>query len=417
MVKMQSDQDQCATLGLMPFEQALNALLTQVEPKRDIDEVSIAEGHQRVLAQPIFSPVNVPPTNNSAMDGYAFALSSIKHGQRLEVVGKVLAGSPYSSKCLAGQCVRIMTGGVIPDGCDTVVMQENCHVIDDEVILVKTPDIGANIRLAGEDIKNGAIVFESGRKLSTVDIGVLASLGIEKICVYSTITVALITTGDELKLPGEQLNVGEIYESNSQYLTAMFKRFGAKVINFGIVPDNKAAIAQAFEQANSQADVVVSCGGVSVGEADYTKIVLEELGQINFWKVAVKPGKPFAFGQLSDSYFFGLPGNPVSALVTAHQLVLPALAKIQNATWSPALKLSAITATSLRKSPGRLEFQRGVAKVNESGELEVFSTGKQGSGILTSMAMANCYIILPAKQGNIAAGESVTIQLFDEYLK
>ena len=273
------------------------------------------------------------------------------------------------------------------------------------------------MRYLGEDIKCDSVVFEKGRRLSTIDIGVLASLGVAEVAVVRRIKVALIATGDELKLPGEALNPGDIYESNSQYLTSMLSKFGVEVLPFGILPDDFSAIKNAFIAADEQADVVISSGGVSVGDADYTKVVLEELGEIGFWKVAIKPGKPFAFGKLANSYFFGLPGNPVSALVTAHQLVLPALAKLQKMQWAKPLSFSAKTATDLKKAPGRMDFQRGVVETSASGELVVTSTGSQGSGILTSMARANCYIVLPSEQGRVKAGETVSIQLFDQYLQ
>jgi len=272
------------------------------------------------------------------------------------------------------------------------------------------------VRNAGEDIKLGQQVLLSGNKLTAVDIGVLASLGVAEVMVYRKVKVALIATGDELKLPGQALRVGDIYESNSFVLAAMLATLHVDVIDFGIIADDFEAIKAAFISADEQADAVISSGGVSVGEADYTKTVLDELGEIGFWKIAMKPGKPFAFGKLANSVFFGLPGNPVSALVTFHQLALVALTKMQNAQPLQRTQLTATCSTELYKSPGRMDFQRGVFTVNDLGENVVSSTGAQGSGILSSLARANCFIMLASEQGKVAAGEQVTVQLFDQFL-
>lgn len=410
--------DCCSAPGLIPFDKALEMMLSTLEAVTESEKIDRANGLGRVLAKDIISPVNVPPHDNSAMDGYAFSFESAQLKRPLKIIGRSMAGQPYSGECKLGECVRIMTGAKIPTDCDTVQMQENCHQIDnDSIELIRQPNKTANIRCAGEDIKLGHSVFAKNKKLTVADMGVLASLGIENLTVYRRMTVALLATGDELKLSGEHLQEGDIFESNSQFLHAMLSRFGAEIINFGIIKDDKKAIAQAFTRADSVADVVISSGGVSVGDADYTKEVLEELGDIGFWKIAVKPGKPFAFGKLPNSYFFGLPGNPVSAMVTAHQLVLPALCKLQNMPYSRPLLLKAKTINPLKKSPGRMDFQRGILSNNEQGELEVHSTGSQGSGVLTSMSLANCYIVLPAEQGRVAAGEWVKVQLFDQFIQ
>jgi molybdopterin molybdotransferase len=246
-------------------------------------------------------------------------------------------------------------------------------------------------------------------------MGVLASLGINELSVFRQLNVALIATGDELKALGEPLGSGDIFESNSYALAAMLKNLNVNVINFGVIIDDEIAIRQAFIQADKQADAVISSGGVSVGDADYTKLVLEQIGEIAFWKIAMKPGKPFAFGKLPNSVFFGLPGNPVSAMVTADLLAMPALMKLQNCHAAPPITLKAKTLTDLRKSPGRMDFQRGVLSYNNNGELMVNSTGSQGSGILTSISSANCYIVLPAEQGRVPAGDEVNVRLFERY--
>jgi len=423
--------DCCSAPGLLPFEQALREILDNVSPVDETETIFIEEALGRVVSQTISSPLNVPPHDNSAMDGYAFAKDSfIKEDKRdengtntLTLIGRSMAGEPFQEECLIGQCVRIMTGAKLPKGCDTVEMQENCEVINNvsdeptDIKFLQPKDKGSNVRYIGEDITKGQVVFNQGRKLSAIDIGVLASLGVPTVTVYRKLTVALISTGDELKLPGETLTEGDIFESNSFTLAAMLEKMNINVLKLGVVKDDKAAITNAFIKADKEADAIFSSGGVSVGEADYTKEVLDELGDIGFWKIAMKPGKPFAFGKLTNSVFFGLPGNPVSATVTAHMLAVPALTKMQNCINTAPIKLNVKTATNIRKSPGRMDFQRGILSTDEQGDMCVTSTGNQGSGVLTSLAKANCYIVLPAEQGHLKAGEIVTIQLFDSIIQ
>lgn len=414
--------DCCSAPGLLPFEEALTKMLAAISPVTESEEVNVAQALSRTLAEDVLSPINVPPHNNSAMDGYAFAYSSFEKNQTLTLAGRSMAGNPFQGECPAGHCIRIMTGAKMPKNCDTVEMQENCEVItvghsDEEignqVSFLSSKNVGANVRYAGEDIRCEQSVFSQGRKVSAVDVGVLASLGVPKVKVYRKLTVALLATGDELKTANEVLTEGDIFESNSHALEALLTKLGVKVLNFGIIKDDETKIREAFIKADSVADVVISSGGVSVGDADYTKVILDELGKINFWKIAIKPGKPFAFGTLPNSYFFGLPGNPVSALVTAHVLAIPALHKLQNTQHQAPQQFQAISEDSLRKSPGRIDFQRGVVSCNEQGKMVVKSTGGQGSGILTSLAQANCYIVLAQEQGRVSAGENVTVQLFD----
>jgi molybdopterin molybdotransferase len=412
--------------NLLPFEQALSNILSQVPSVIETEEVLISEALNRVLANVTKSPLNVPPHDNSAMDGYAFAKESFtdqNSANTLTLIGRSMAGEPFQGECLAGQCVRIMTGAKLPKGCDTVEMQENCEVVNNQadglshITFLEPKEQGDNVRYAGEDIKENQVVFEQGRKLSAIDVGVLASLGVPTVTVYRKLTVALISTGDELKLPGESLTEGDIFESNSFTLAAMLEKLNINVLKLGVIKDDKQAITDAFIKADKEADAIFSSGGVSVGEADYTKEVLDELGDISFWKIAMKPGKPFAFGKLPNSVFFGLPGNPVSATVTAHMLAVPALAKMQNCINAAPVKLRVKTATNIRKSPGRMDFQRGILSTNEQSEMFVSSTGNQGSGVLTSLAKANCYIVLPAEQGSVEANEIVTVQLFDSVIQ
>lgn len=413
--------DCCNSPGLVPFEQAMSTMLSLIKPISDCEDVAISLALDRVLAQDIISPVNVPPCNNSAMDGYAFLAQELKGIQEsystLTLVGRSMAGSPFSAQCGVGECIRIMTGAQLPDDCDSVEMQENCQVDGQQVSFLTPVKSGQNVRYAGEDIAKGQVVFQQGRLLSAADIGILASLGIAHLNVYRRINVAVFSTGDELKLPSELLNSGDIYESNSHFIGNILRRLNVKVIDLGIISDDKSAIKQAFIKADEMADAVISSGGVSVGDADFTKEVLAELGDIDFWKIAMKPGKPFAFGTLKNSVFFGLPGNPVSALVTAHQLVVPALLALQNTKKKEHVLLQVKTSTALKKSKGRMDFQRGILTTNASGELEVCSTGSQGSGILTSISTANCYIILAPEQGHVTQGDLVSVQLFDKYIQ
>ena len=408
--------DCCSAPGLLPFEQALATMLSQVSPITETLNLPIEQALHYILAQDIASPLDVPPHNNSAMDGYAFALKSLQANKTLTLVGRSMAGAPFQGTCQPGECIRIMTGAKVPTCCDSVEMQENVTANDEQITFLEEKAFGSNVRNAGEDIKCGQQVLFSGHRLTAVDIGVLASLGVAEVVVYRKLKVALIATGDELKLPGDALRVGDIYESNSFVLSAMLTKLNVEVINFGIIEDDFNAIKAAFIGADKQADAVISSGGVSVGDADYTKTVLDELGEIGFWKIAMKPGKPFAFGKLANSIFFGLPGNPVSALVTFHQLALVALTKMQNSAPLKRTHLTVKCTTDLRKAPGRMDFQRGILSVNDEGENIVTSTGAQGSGILSSLARANCFIILPKEQGRVAAGEKVNVQLFDSFL-
>jgi len=408
--------DCCSAPGLLPFEQALKKMLAQVPSVTGTLIIPIEEALHYVLAENVISPINVPPHDNSAMDGYAFAIDSLAANKTLTLVGRSMAGAPFEGECKAGECIRIMTGAKMPTCCDSVEMQENVEVAGEKITFLQGKKLGANVRNAGEDIRLHQQVLDIGHKITAVDIGVMASLGVAEIKVYRKLKVALIATGDELKLPSQPLVSGDIYESNSFVLAAMLQKLSVEVIDFGIIEDDFEAIKAAFVAADEQADAVISSGGVSVGDADHTKTVLDDLGEIGFWKIAMKPGKPFAFGKLKNSVFFGLPGNPVSALVTFHQLALVALVKMQNAKPLKRTRLVVKCTGDLRKSPGRLDFQRGILSTTESGENVVTSTGAQGSGILSSLALANCFIELPSEQGKVAAGEMVSVQLFDDFL-
>ncbi len=408
--------DCCSAPGLLAFEQAMEDMLAKITPVTETIELPLDKALHYVLAQDVTSPLNVPAHNNSAMDGYAFSIESLTANTTLHLIGRSMAGAPFNGECKAGQCIRIMTGAKMPDSCDSVEMQENCQVDGDKVTFLKDKKYGSHVRNAGEDIQLGQQVLSKGHRLTPVDIGVLASLGVPTVRVFRKLKVALIATGDELKLPGQALLPGDIYESNSFVLSAMLTKLHVDTVDFGVIEDDFTAIKAAFISADQQADAVISSGGVSVGDADYTKAVLDELGEIGFWKIAIKPGKPFAFGTLPNSVFFGLPGNPVSALVTFHQLAVLALHKMQNLVSLQRTNLRVKCISDLAKSPGRMDFQRGILSVNEQGETVVASTGAQGSGILSSLAQANCYIVLESERGKVKAGEIVAVQLFDELI-
>lgn len=349
------------------------------------------------------------------MDGYAVRLADLAAGVPLPVAGKAFAGQPYEGEWPAGHCIRIMTGAPVPPGADAVVMQEETQAGDNGITFLTAPTPGQNIRRRGEDLAQGARVLESGLRLSPRELPLLASLGIANVTVRRPLRVAIFSTGDELKPLGTPLQHGDIYDSNRYGVKAMLSRMGCECLDLGIIPDDPEALRAAFLQADREADALITTGGVSVGEADFTKQLLEELGEIGFWKLAIKPGKPFAFGRLPNAWFFGLPGNPVSAMVTFDQLVQPALARLAGQQFARPHPLQALATEPLKKSPGRLDFQRGILSVGPNG-LEVRSTGSQDSGVFSSLSRANCYIVLEQERGKVAAGETVTVEPFSGLL-
>tara|TARA_B100001109_G_scaffold251178_1_gene245329 strand:- start:51362 stop:52597 length:1236 start_codon:yes stop_codon:yes gene_type:complete len=404
----------CDSPGLAPLDQALESLLSFVEPIRDAQTIPLTEADGRVLAADVTSAMNVPPADNSAMDGYALRAADLADGDTLKLAGKSMAGHPFRGTLRAGECVRIMTGALVPAGADSVVMQENTGVADEG--LIRFPhgaDQGDNVRLSGEDIRAGQILLTAGRRLRPADVGLLASVGIAQVSVRPRLKVALLATGDELVEPGRPLADGQIYQSNSFTIATMLRRLGCEVLAMGTVQDSAAALRQAFVQADAEADVVMTTGGVSVGEADYTKDVLESLGRIDFWRLAIKPGKPFACGHLPSSLFIGLPGNPVSAMVTMHQLAAPMLRRLAGEHQVKPVRLRAQTSDVLRKRPGRTDFQRGLCDYDDHGQLHVRAVGNQSSAVLSSLSQANCYIVLEQERGRVEAGETVTVELFD----
>ena len=403
-----------AVPGLLQVDQARKNILDSVSVIAGEETLPIREAISRVIAGDIESSINVPSHINSAMDGYAVKGGDLPlEGSKVfTIAGKILAGAPLSISIKPGECARIMTGGKIPDGTDTVIMQENVKVSGNTITVKTGNKAGQNVRQAGEDLAIGEIVFHKGKKLTAADVGMLASMGKASVSVYRKLRVAFFSTGDELRSVGEELGDGQIYDSNRYTIYSMLKRLEVDIIDMGIIPDQRELIENAFLDASKKADVLITSGGVSVGEADYVKETLEKLGQVGFWKIAMKPGKPLAFGHINNCTFFGLPGNPVSAMVTFYQFVQPALLKISGMPVTDPLQIKVTCVSTLKKKPGRLEYQRGILFTDDNGETVVRSTGRQGSGILSSMGNANCFIVLPSESAGAQAGESVIVQPF-----
>lgn len=395
-------------------DEAVSRILGAVSAIDTNEVVCVHDSFDRILASPIISTINVPGHINSAVDGYAVFSKSIKQNgtSELKVIGSSFAGRPYAGDLRLGEAVRIMTGAVVPHSADLVVMQEHAERQGDAVIVDDRTKPGDNVRAAGEDIKIDDIVLHAGHRIGPAELGLIASLGIEKVKVIRKARVAFVSTGDELKGVGQDLNPGEIYDSNRYTLYGMLKRLNVDIIDLGVVVDDRDAVRAALIEAAERADMVITSGGVSVGEADYIKEILQEIGEVNFWKVAMKPGRPLAYGKIGDAVFFGLPGNPVSVMVTFYQFVQPALLKLMGGHADKFITVKARATNVLKKRPGRMEFQRGYLQCDESGDLTVSTDADQGSGILSSMSRSNCFIVLPIDSGRIAAGEWVPVQPF-----
>ncbi len=400
----------------MPVAKAREYIRAFLAPVTAIERLHVRAALGRVLAAEIRSGVNVPAHDNSAMDGYAVRFADLKpDGQStLKIVGTSLAGKPFQGSVGAGQAVRIMTGGVMPVGCDTVIMQERATAADGRVHLPGGHQRGQNVRYAGADIQVGQLVFQPGQIVRPAELGMIASLGIAEVSVYRKLRVAFFSTGDELVPVGGSLEPGQIYDSNRYTIYGMLMRLGVEAIDMGVIRDDPADIERAFAQAAQAADVVITSGGVSVGEADFVKQLLAKLGDVLFWKIAMKPGRPLAYGKIGQAHFFGLPGNPVSAMVTFYQFVREALLVLMGVPQPLPLPVLKATCTSaIKKASGRTEFQRGILSQGDDGQWTVRITGDQSSGILSSMSQANCFILLPEAQGNTAAGATVDVQVLE----
>ncbi|HEC73333.1 MAG TPA: bifunctional molybdopterin-guanine dinucleotide biosynthesis adaptor protein MobB/molybdopterin molybdotransferase MoeA [Methylophaga aminisulfidivorans] len=397
----------------LSVEQATQAINTLLRPIDSWQKVALRQSLGQVLQQDIVSPQQVPPYDNSAMDGYAFKSTDITASPfSLKQVGIAFAGKPYTGHVKAGECIRIMTGAKIPNDCDTVVMQEQVEVQAESITIHKAVVSGQNVRMAGEDIRINDIVLRAGRRIQPADLGLLASLGIGEVVVKRPLRVAFFSTGDELVSIGDTLADGQIYDSNRYTIYGMLTSLGVDVLDMGVIADDKQSLREALQTAAQEADVVITSGGVSVGDADYVKAMLDELGQVNFWKIAMRPGRPLAFGQIENALFFGLPGNPVSVMVTFYQFVQPALQRLAGDHAAAPIQIQVPCTNDIKKRAGRFEFQRGVLTKDENGQMTVSTTGQQGSGILRSMSSANCFILLEESCDGLSAGSLVNVQPF-----
>jgi molybdopterin molybdotransferase len=419
---MNSKTDGCSGGGAgeaLTYGDALEQILAEAPPVTGAETLAVRSALGRVLRPDIVSRIDVPSHTNSAMDGYALNGSELAgNGEtRVNVIGTAAAGRPFTGDVGAGECVRIMTGAPMPANTDTVVIQEQVTRDGDTAILQGGQETGQNVRQAGEDIGAGDVALRAGTRLMPAELGMLASLGVSEASVYRRPRVAFFSTGDELRSVGEPLDTGEIYDSNRYTLYGMLTRLGVDVVDMGVVRDERDTVEQAFAEAASVADAIVTSGGVSVGDADYVTETLQQKGSVGFWKVAIQPGRPFTFGRMGDALFFGLPGNPIAVMVTFYQFVRPALQALAGIPDpAPPPGIPAVAAAPLRKKPGRREFQRGVLSRDSEGRLLVRRTDHQGSGVLSSMSIANCFIVLPEESGPVAEGDEVTVQPFASFV-
>ncbi|EJG0663913.1 bifunctional molybdopterin-guanine dinucleotide biosynthesis adaptor protein MobB/molybdopterin molybdotransferase MoeA [Vibrio parahaemolyticus] len=401
----------CDTLSpaFLSVVQGQEKILSLVNTVSEIEACKIENAYGRVLAEDIISPVNVPQYTNSAMDGYAIRSDDVDRDS-YQVVAEMMAGHAYDQPLEVGQAVKIMTGAPTPLNGDTVVMREQASQEGDKVTFNGSNiKAGQNVRQAGEDLAIGSDVFTAGTRLASPEMGMIASLGFGEANVFRKLKVAVFSTGDEVQAPGTEQKANSIYDSNRFTIMGMLEKLGCEILDFGILEDNEQLMIEALENASAQADVVMTSGGVSVGDADYIKLALDKLGQIDFWRINMRPGRPLAFGQINNKPFFGLPGNPVAVMVSFINFVEPALRKMQGEQgWKP-LKVNAIATENLRSRQGRTEFSRGIYELDDTGRLTVRTTGKQGSGILRSMSEANCLIEISPAIDTVKAGESVTI--------
>ena len=400
----------------MPVDKARHFIRAYLQPVQVQESLALRAALGRILAQDILSPCNVPNHDNSAMDGYAVNSADLPtEGEAtLKIVGTAFAGKAFDGKVGRGECVRIMTGAVMPDETDTVVIQEYVRADGDRIVFGPGTKAGQNRRFAGEDLKLGQVVLAAGHLVRPADLGLIASLGIGEVKVYRKLRAAFFSTGDELASIGQPLAAGQVYDSNRYTIYGMLARLGVEIIDMGVVRDDPVLLEKALLEASQAADVVLTSGGVSVGEADYMKELLNKLGQVVFWKIAMKPGRPLAFGKIGNAHYFGLPGNPVSVMVTFYQFVRDAMLVLMGQPNPPPIPLlNAVCTTPIKKAPGRTEFQRGILSLGANEVWTVEITGNQGSGVLRSMSEANCFVVLPDSCGNVDPGATVQVQLMD----
>jgi molybdopterin molybdotransferase len=399
----------------MPLSEALGRVLAAVTPVSDSEQLPIRQALGRVLANDVCSTIDVPGHDNSAMDGYALRSADVPDAGplRLTLIGASFAGRPFDGRVGEGECVRIMTGAPVPEGADTVVMQERVNADGERVQVNALPSRGTNVRLAGEDIKAGDVAVSAGEQLHPAHIGLLASIGIAHVDVLRRPRVAFFSTGDELCEVGTPTQPGQIYDSNRYTLFGALQRLGAEIVDLGVIRDRPDELEAGFRRAAEGADLILTTGGVSVGDADYVMEIFERLGRVDFWSVAIKPGRPTVFGTLGDALYLGLPGNPVSVMATFYQLARPAILKLSGLGPQVPILIRATSAATIKTKAGRTEFLRGVLSRDQQGQYAVEKTGPQGSGILSSMAQANCFIVVPEGAEVIEAGSPIDVQPFE----
>jgi len=402
----------------LPVAKANEVIRSFVRPVSGTENLPVRSALGRVLARDIVSPIDVPSHDNSAMDGYAVRSDDLRAAEPVTLIeiGTAYAGREFSGEVQRGQCVRVMTGAVMPKNTDAVVIQEAVATEGRRITVPPGQERGQNRRLAGEDLAKGKPALHAGRMLRPADIGLVASLGIGELSVRRKLKVAFFSTGDELVSVGKKLKAGEVYDSNRYTLWGMLARLGCEVTDLGVVRDDPKKLEAAFRKAAAGADAVVTSGGVSVGEADFTKQMMAKLGEVAFWKIAMRPGRPMAFGRIRargrSAYLFGLPGNPVAVMVTFYHFVRGALLHMMGRSDTELPLLRAKSETAMRKKPGRTEYQRGILEL-KNGEWCVRLTGAQGSGILRSMSEANCFVVLGHEQGSVNAGDYVDVMVMD----
>ena len=405
----------------LPVAQAQHIIRNIVSPVKTVEKVALRSALGRVLAADIISTINVPSHDNSAMDGYALHGADLnpKAASILRIVGTAFAGRPFDGSVGRGECVNIMTGAIMPDACDSVVPQELTQAANELQVTIPADAIkpGDNRRLQGEDLQIGSAALAKGKILRPADLGLLASLGVAEVPVQRRLRVAFFSTGDELRSIGETLDPGCVYDSNRYTLHGMLTRLGCEIIDLGVVKDDPAALEAALRCACESADAIITSGGVSVGAADYTRQIMSQLGEVAFWKIGMRPGRPLAFGHIASNghsaCLFGLPGNPVAVMVSFYFFAREALLHLMGAQQAPLPLLRVPSQAAIRKKPGRTEYQRGILSLDEQGRQTVRITGAQGSGILRSMSEANCMVILAHEQGNVDAGDEVGVIVFD----
>jgi molybdopterin molybdotransferase len=399
---------------LLSIDDALDRIKAAIHPVSGTEKLALRDALGRVLAEPVYSPINIPHDRNSAMDGYAFASCDMADGQAftLDLAGTSWAGRPFVGALQPGQCIRIFTGAIMPEQADSVIMQEHVQVQQQTIGFPADTRALQNIREIGEDVKQGALLCAQAKKLTAIDLALLASAGVGEVIVKRCLKIAYFSTGDELIALGQPLEPGKIYDSNRVMLGGLLLDPCYSVVDLGVIPDNKQLLEECFMEAAKNHDVIITTGGASVGEADYVKEILQSCGEVNFWKLAIKPGKPLTFGKIGGCQFFGLPGNPVAVIVTFQQIVAPALSHFFGVLPAKPLRFTAACTTALKKSPGRQEFQRGILSQNQDGQFFVASAGRQGSNILSSISQSNCYIVLPKDCNGVQVDDEVIVEPF-----